>query len=548
MIKRKIITVTSIVMIFILTGMAYSRIQPDTPQPNLLEDVAIDTYEIRVGKGYTLNFEKEEKEALVRAQEVRETYTVNKGYKKLGTLVITTKELDNGDIFVYQEMQYKVNKEITVPIEIVISNADDYDFFKIAEEVKREHDSIFGIDMTTNVRGLYEFDQEGKLTSNLLLSQNYVSKAMQMEYDNGAISRIRELKEENKEYTIKPNENGFIIESGLKLLPEADNSESWLLISNEKLISEEATKESYKNETNHYFVHSTKWQVSNGNYSKLPWSIEPAAKMGYGRNLITLLDRTALDYYIETQDRLFYDLVVTSVHNLIKFKGNKNLWETEYTSTWLKDSYGIVAPYVDTRHNENIALFLTKVGETLGIEEIKDGAINYANFLVQQKQIGNIIETENGYYIADYYSENASKKTHVSLNHALGEANFLMEVAVKQDDPSYMETALEIYDAVQDNANAWIKDDGDIWYQVNGEGEFYGTDYEVLTLGDLAYSMTILDDHLLLSNYPTFEMLLLSKLQFVISNNYAIPQLIVDRITNLGYGKYLEGYEHVLVF
>ena len=39
-----------------------------------------------------------------------------------------------------------------------------------------------------------------------------------------------------------------------------------------------------------------------------------------------------------------------------------------------------------------------------------------------------------------------------------------------------------------------------------------------------------------------------SKLQFVISNNYPIPKLSVDRIINLGYGEYLEGYENVLEF
>ena len=39
------------------------------------------------------------------------------------------------------------------------------------------------------------------------------------------------------------------------------------------------------------------------------------------------------------------------------------LWETEYTSTWLKNNYGIIAPYTDTRLNENVALFLTQTGK-----------------------------------------------------------------------------------------------------------------------------------------------------------------------------------------
>ncbi|MBB5149215.1 hypothetical protein HNR36_001603 [Ureibacillus thermosphaericus] len=40
------------------------------------------------------------------------------------------------------------------------------------------------------------------------------------------------------------------------------------------------------------------------------------------------------------------------------FQGDKEgLWGTEYMSTWLKNNYGIHVPYIDTRHNENIALF-----------------------------------------------------------------------------------------------------------------------------------------------------------------------------------------------
>ena len=58
-----------------------------------------------------------------------------------------------------------------------------------------------------------------------------------------------------------------------------------------------------------------------------------------------------------------------------------------------------------------------------------------------QKQRGNVIETENGYYIADYYSENQMKKTHVSLNHALGEMNFLLQTYEDSQNQEYLDTA-----------------------------------------------------------------------------------------------------------
>ena len=112
--------------------------------------------------------------------------------------------------------------------------------------------------------------------------------------------------------------------------------------------------------------------------------------------------------------------LVNSVNYLFDFKGDKELWETEYTSAWLKKDYGIQAPYTDTRHNENIALFLSNAGKILKNEQIQQSDLLYANYLTTQQELGNILSTDYGYFILDYYSKNQKKKTHVSLNHLLG--------------------------------------------------------------------------------------------------------------------------------
>jgi len=74
--------------------------------------------------------------------------------------------------------------------------------------------------------------------------------------------------------------------------------------------------EKYKNETNHNYLHTPKWNTADGNYTKLPWSIEPGTELGYGRNLVAMQDKTSLNYYRETKERFFYDMVINSINHL----------------------------------------------------------------------------------------------------------------------------------------------------------------------------------------------------------------------------------------
>lgn len=513
-----------------------------------------DNVSLEFGENFRLSEKSRVQMEMVNAKELKVTYNVKNNLKEIGQLVITTREIDNGDVVVYQEMKYSIKKPTTFSTKIKVKNAKNYSMFEIAEkDVKREHNKTFGIDMTTNVRGLLTFETEDeKQVADVYLSQNYISKSLEKEYEDSTKSVLRELKEENTEFKIVEDDSGYYIESNMKLLPEADNSDLWFVVSNDKLIKKDSVKESYKNKTNHSFIQNVKWQVSDGNYTKLPWSIEPFKEMGYGRNLVALQDDNSLNYYQDTKDNLFYDLTVVSTNNLLLFKGNDNLWETEYTSTWLKKSYGIQAPYVDTRHNENIALFLGEVGETLDIDKLKKSPLNYADFLAEQKANGNVIETKNGYFVADYFSENANAKTHTSLNHALGEANFLIGLYFNESADTakeeYLETALNIYQAIQDNSKSWIRENGDFWYQINSDGTYTGTDYDTLTLEDITYAMLLLNKNGLLQDYPALPKMMLSKLHFVMGQGYDIPQLTVKNLKDLGYEEEVKNYKNVLKF
>ena len=82
----------------------------------------------------------------------------------------------------------------------------------------------------------------------------------------------------------KGEPNGIQFELTLKTEDKNQISENWFLFRKEKLFGDEEVLEKYKNETNHNYLHTPKWNTADGNYTKLPWSIEPGTELGYGRN------------------------------------------------------------------------------------------------------------------------------------------------------------------------------------------------------------------------------------------------------------------------
>ena len=431
-----------------------------------------------------------------------------------------------------------------------MNGVDSYDFYDFSEEESvREHDNTYGVDYVTNVKGLYELKENEELKYQLYLSQNIISKELTQSYSENNKSILRDFIAEDTNLHIsdieneKGEPNGIQFELTLKTEDKNQISENWFLFSKEKLFGDEEVLEKYKNETNHNYLHTPKWNTADGNYTKLPWSIEPGTELGYGRNLVAMQDKTSLNYYKETKERFFYDMVINSINHLENFRNSKDtLWETEYTSTWLKKDYGITAPYTDTRHNENIALFLTQAGKELGIQEIENSYMLYADFLSNQKERGNVIETENGYYIADYFSENQTRKTHVSLNHTLGEMNFLLQTYQDSGNQMYLDMCTHDQEAVEDTGKDWINmENGDLWYQIDADFKFDGNDYPILTLVDLTKSISLFTEMDIPYN-PVLIQLIESKIDFIIENKIEVKNTTIDALKQLGIAEKIYDY------
>ena len=165
------------------------------------------------------------------------------------------------------------------------------------------------------------------------------------------------------------------------------------------------------------------------------------------------------------------------------------------TSTYLKNLFGITAPFVDTRFNEQIALFLYNGGKAFGHADYNLGLLNYADLLVSQQSKGNIIKVDaTAFYIQDYFPSKQTVKTHASMNHLLGGMNILLLAYKETGKPAYLETANSIQTALEKDAAKWIRPNGDIWYKMSPDRTLVGEDYVHLTLEDLIHSYEIWKD------------------------------------------------------
>ena len=183
-------------------------------------------------------------------------------------------------------------------------------------------------------------EHENSVT-NMMMSRNYVSKELIKKYENGDRSVVREFPtSENKALELTQDNKGLTVTLPLHSVGN-DLSENWVLVSQEPLFKNEEALDEWISRSTKQYKGTNKWYTAEGPYTKLPWSIEPGTKLGYGRNLVMVQDKKALNQYKTTQERYFYDLLLNSVANLFIFQGDKKgLWETEYTSTWLKKDYG----------------------------------------------------------------------------------------------------------------------------------------------------------------------------------------------------------------
>ncbi|UII55690.1 hypothetical protein LS684_19010 [Cytobacillus spongiae] len=470
------------------------------------------------------------------------TYDINNRNGHIAKLHLKDRKLTNGDHLVYFKLEGVEENEAKITVRLTFNEAnrlllDDWD----QRQPLREHDGTTGTDETTQPIGRFSINQFDETKHEVVLSKQYQSTLLTQDYENGFTSQVREFISEVKNYQIHQEEDSVSLSFQLEA-NKGELTENWFMLSSEKLFSSTDAMQEYVDIYIDSYKEVTGWLTTDGAIKKLPWSIEPYTKKGYGRNLGMMIDKKAIDQYFLTKERYLYNLMMNSVADLYVYVEEKetDIWETEYTSTWLKKAYGLTAPYIDTRHNEFIALYLSKIGDEFDIPDLQEATLKYGDYLLEQIEAGNVIKTENGLFIADYFSPYDQKQmTHASMNHVLGGANLLLDCYLQSTNDKYLEAARKILRGIEDTQMGWIRPNGDLWYQVNPDLSFAGGDYEQLTLVDLLNHQNKWQE-VGEKRSPVIDELISVKTSYLVDQQVKLLDVVIAELRKQGFGQLIK--------
>jgi hypothetical protein len=449
-------------------------------------------------------------------------YFKNKVYFEI---VLVERTFGNNDKFLMFTIKNLSNRNVNFIIKKSIQE-DNINYiydFKKSESVK-DFSTTVGYDRTTLPTKYIEY----KNGESVLISKGFKYNELNVNYNKNESSQLKELTEENENVRLEDN---YLVHNFV--LTGTENYDSYIVISNNKLFNNTSSIKLYTDMLND--AKYTSWLSIDGSYHKLPYSIEPFTRDGYGRNPGSVIAKQSFKNYQVDNSNIFYDLVANSNHILLKFmpRDKSGVWITEYTSTWIKKNYDIRAPYIDTRHNEGIGNYLYETGKFFNNNKITERYFDYANYLLNRYNANNVIKFNEGILLPDYFSDNHTKNTHSSLNHQLAIINYLFNSFLKTNNHEYKNLALSILGTIEKQSNNWIRDDKDLWYQINEKNQFEGRDYKLLTLEDLLY---IQKNLVLVGENKSKDVsnLIVSKYSYLKDINYSIPKNILKQLSEEG--------------
>lgn len=412
-------------------------------------------------------------------------YTLEATKAPAGALSLTVRTLPSGSKMIFADLEARnAPAAVTLAISSISQQAVLHD---LGLKPVLTPNKVQGVDYTSGPIGWIDFSRGAASDAPLFLSKAYRYDILTKSYPNGGLSTVRELVSETPTMTIvQDGVSPVTVDLGLDA-SSAQHCERYFLISSSEIS--DTLVQAYS--VARVMGDEWRWLDPLGSYDKAPYSIEPATKRGYVRSLVDMRGSETLAAYRATRSALFGDMLVNDLYTLGAVRSPDGLWRTDYTSTWVKAESGIVAPYVDTRHNEHLSELSLSIAESLGsrgviaVAECTKWADVYAAYLSGRAAAGAVVRTPHGMLFADYYDASGKLKVHTSLNHALGEMNYLYDMYLRTADYRYVDLAEQVRAGIDDTAPGWIRPNHDLYYQRNLNGTFSGTDYPVVTYMDL---------------------------------------------------------------
>ena len=451
----------------------------------------------------------EKKLSIIREENI----SVYKGkHKQIGNIIL--RKFPNNDLIIFFD-SFKLSKDTNIKI-VIGEKVHKVSNFE-GRYIKPNYDNRYGEFTLSGPSCYVEFDK-----SSLLASKIYYHQILKKKYIHGE-SLLYDLIEESNDI--------YVNNSGIELTVKKNEKFDFTLIfSDSKLFTSTESFDRYFNDfyksVKNNEVWNSFWVKYNGTLSKLPYSIEPFTKNGYGINIHHSSKKEVIKYLSVNEDRFYQDVILNAIYSVIQYQPESNgLYETTYTSTWLKKQFNIKAPYIDTRLNEVFLTTVKEANEYFNIKELENYFYTYGEFLNNYKsQGGTLYKTNRGVFFPDYFSLNETNKLpHASLNHQLGIAIYCYRVYEKNNNKIYLNLFNDIISFVEDTCEEWINTEtGDLYYSVEEkENKYYfkDQDYTFVTLSDLLHVQTYYSKINKKGN-QCIEKLIQTKLNYLYSKGY----------------------------
>lgn len=430
---------------------------------------------------------------------------------------VTKRSLSSGDMILFFELNRPGGLNITLELDSIMEIYNYDNLFK-----KPGFDDRYGENKVTSAFAYLDLAQ-----GSAVLSDIYYYKKLSKSYGEGGSSHVYDFIGESSEFSI-------INESMIRYVfsDDSPNASFFLMISNKKLFSDIKDLDSYMDYYYKSLYNNSVWcsyfMQPSGTYTKLPYSIEPFTKDGYGYNLYHSSRKDLIPFYQQTKELFFINILENAVLQAYLYQEQQNgVFFSSYTSTWLKKNFEITAPYIDTRLNESFILMIQDIQEEVSIFKDIDPMKDYMNFLYNYYESGkDVYCLGEGIFFPDYFKKNIPL-THASLSHQLGTALMFLNAYLKYDDCKYLTVFEAILKFLEVSAEQWINpESGDLFYGVktgsNGTLIYYDKDYVYVTLLDLLLLSKSIGNHLAGMRFPVINYLICKKILYLKTTEYDI--------------------------
>lgn len=398
------------------------------------------------------------------------------------TVTLTKRRLPNKDQIFYFEVDSPGDMEIVIQMDNV-REVRRYD--KLYR--KPEYDNRYGENRVTGFDAYLDLEQGSALAGKV-----YYYNPLTKSYPDGGVSFLYELVEESGGLSYG---NDCL---SLTLKRKAGKASFFLLLSRDKLFRDPENLDTYMDYYYKGLYNNNVWcsffMQPSGTYTKLPYSIEPFTKEGYGYSLHHSSRKDVFPYYLQTNERFFDDLLSNAVLQAYLYQNNDSgVFHTPYTSTWLQKETGITAPFIDTRLNETFSRSLLDFQAVGDHFSELDPMRNYVDFLYRHYEGGGqVYRAGEGVFFPDYFKDGLEKPSHASLNHQLGIAMIFAKAYQQYGNGKYLDVFSAMLRFIEATGDSWINPESrDLFYSVNynadGSFSYSGTDYVYVTLIDLLY-------------------------------------------------------------